>query len=101
MTTRVWQGWTSAADADRYEAHSRDEVLSTLRDVVGFRGARLLRRAVGDETEFVSLTTFDDLDAIRGFAGDDYETAVVAPAARAVLVRFDERVRHFDTAFEV
>ncbi len=47
------------------------------------------------------MTTFDDLDAIRGFAGDDYETAVVAPAARAVLVRFDERVRHFDTAFEV
>ena len=101
MITRVWQGWTSATDAGRYEAHYRDEVLSTLRAVAGFRGARLLRRTVGDETEFVSVTTFDDLDAIRGFAGDDFETAVIAPAARAVLVRFDETVRHFDTAFEV
>lgn len=101
MITRVWQGWTSATDADRYEAHYHDEVLSTLRGVAGFRGARLLRRTVGAETEFVSLTTFDDLDAIRGFAGDDFETAVIAPAASAVLVRFDERVRHFDTAFEV
>jgi len=101
VITRVWQGWTSATDADRYEAHYREEVLSTLRDVAGFRGAQLLRRTVGDETEFVSVTTFDDLDAIRGFAGDDLETAVVAPAARAVLVRFDEQVRHFDTAFEV
>jgi heme-degrading monooxygenase HmoA len=100
VITRVWRGWTSTADADRYEAHYREEVLSTLRGVGGFRGARLLKRTVGDETEFVSVTTFADLEAIRGFAGDDYETAVVAPAARAVLVRFDDRVRHFETAFE-
>lgn len=62
--------------------------------------ARLLRRTVVDETEFVSLTFFDDLDAIRSFAGRDYETAVVADQAREVLIRFDERVRHFETAFE-
>jgi heme-degrading monooxygenase HmoA len=75
-------------------------VLSDLRQVPGFRGARLLRRTVAGETEFVSLTLFDDLDAIRGFAGPDYETAVVAQEAREVLVRFDERVRHYEVAFE-
>jgi heme-degrading monooxygenase HmoA len=96
----MWRGWTRAEDADRYERHYRSEVLSELRQVPGFRGARLLRRTIAGETEFVSLTFFDDLDAIRGFAGSDHETAVVAAEARRVLVRFDERVRHYETAFE-
>ena len=100
VITRMWRGWTRSGEADRYEQHYRFEVVETLRQVSGFRGARLLRRAVGEETEFVSLTFFDDLDAIRGFAGSDYDTAVVAEEARRVLIRFDERVCHYETAFE-
>jgi heme-degrading monooxygenase HmoA len=73
---------------------------SRLRGVTGFHGAHLLRRRIGDETEFVSLTVFDDLDAVRAFAGPDYETAVVADEARKVLVRFDDHVGHYETVFE-
>jgi heme-degrading monooxygenase HmoA len=100
MITRMWRGWTRADEADRYERHYRSEVMATLRQVPGFRGARLLRRTVGEETEFVSLTFFDDLEAVRSFAGADYETAVVAGEAREVLVRFDERVGHYETAVD-
>lgn len=100
MITRMWRGWTRSAEADRYEQHYRSEVLPTLRQVPGFRGARLLRRTVGEETEFVSLTFFDNLDAIRSFAGPEYETAVVAEEARRVLLRFDEHVCHYETAVE-
>jgi heme-degrading monooxygenase HmoA len=100
VITRMWRGWTRSGEADRYEQHYRSEVVETLRQVSGFRGARLLRRTIGEETEFVSLTFFDDLDAIRGFAGSDYETAVVAEEARKMLIRFDERVCHYETAFE-
>ena len=100
MITRMWRGWTRADEADRYERHYRSEVMATLRQVPGFRGARLLRRTVGEETEFVSLTFFDDLDAVRGFAGADYETAVVAEDAREALIRFDERVSHYETAVD-
>jgi heme-degrading monooxygenase HmoA len=100
MITRIWRGWTRAAEADRYERHYRSEVMDTLRRVPGFRGARLLRRTVAEETEFVSLTLFDDLDAVRSFAGPDYETAVVAREAREVLIRFDERVGHYETAVD-
>jgi heme-degrading monooxygenase HmoA len=100
VITRMWRGWTRAAEADRYERHYRSEVMDTLRQVPGFRGARLLRRTVGEETEFVSLTLFDDLDAVRSFAGADYETAVVAGEAREVLIRFDERVGHYETAVD-
>jgi heme-degrading monooxygenase HmoA len=74
--------------------------LNTLMHVPGFRGARLLRRRIGSETEFVSLTFFDDLDAVRGFAGSDYERAVVAGEARQVLIRFDGQVCHYETAVQ-
>lgn len=100
MVVRMWRGWTRAENADRYERHYRSEVLSSLRKVPGFSGARLLRREVGEETEFLSLTFFDDLDAIRAFAGKEYDAAVVAGEARQVLVRYDARVRHYDLAFE-
>ena len=100
MITRMWRGWTRADQAHRYEQHYRSEVVATLGQVPGFRGARLLRRTIAEETEFVSLTFFDDLDAIRSFAGSDYETAVVAGEARKVLIRFDERVCHYETALE-
>jgi heme-degrading monooxygenase HmoA len=100
MIARLWRGWTRPADAGRYDRHYREEVLPTLRQLSGFRGARLLRRTAGDETEFVSLTFWDDVDAIRSFAGDDYETAVVADVARQVLIRFDDRVRHYESTVD-
>jgi heme-degrading monooxygenase HmoA len=99
MITRLWRGWAVAGHADAYDRHYRTEVLDHLRGVAGFRGARLLRRSVGDEVEFVSLTFFDDLDAVRRFAGADPDTAVVAEDARRVLVRWDTTVAHFETAF--
>ena len=100
VITRVWRGWAPADRAQAYERHYRSEVLSVLRGVRGFEGARLLQRTTGGETEFVSLTFFDDLDAVRAFAGPDYETAVVADEARQVLTRFDDHVSHYETAFE-
>jgi hypothetical protein len=50
--------------------------------------------------EFVSITFFDDLAAIRAFAGDEYGTAVVAGQAREALSRFEDRVLHYEVAFE-
>lgn len=99
MIVRVWRGWARPELADQYEAHYRSEVLEHLEGVAGFAGARLLRREVGDEVEFVSLTFFADLDAVRAFAGSDYETAVVAAPARRVLSRFEETVAHYETSF--
>jgi len=65
----MWRGWTRSDQADRYEQHYRSEVVVTFGQVAGFRGARLRRRTIGAETEFASLTFFEDLDAVRSFAG--------------------------------
>ena len=70
------------------------------RRIPGYRGIHLLRRDLGDEVEFVTIMWFDSLDAVRAFAGEDYETAVVPPKARAVLSRFDARSQHYSVQAE-
>jgi len=81
MIARIWRGWAPLATADDYQRHYETEVSGHLRAVSGFRGARLLRRDDGPEIMFTSITFFTSLDAIRGFAGDDYELAVVEETA--------------------
>ena len=92
MIVRVWHGWTSPGDADAYERFLRETLFAGLRaDVYGFRGGWALRRRSGDEEEFLVMTLFESLDAVRAFAGDDYETPVIEPEAARLLIRGDER----------
>ena len=94
MIARIWRGWAPLATADDYQRHYETEVSGHLRAVSGFRVLRLLRRDDGPEIMFTSITFFTSLDAIRGFAGDDYELAVVEETARQALSRWDARVSH-------
>jgi heme-degrading monooxygenase HmoA len=96
MIARIWRGWAPAATADDYQRHYETEVSERLGSVNGFRGARLLRSQDGQEVVFTSITFFTSLDAVRGFAGDDCEVAVVEGAARRALSHWDERVSHHE-----
>ncbi len=98
MISRVWHGWTTPENADAYERLLRSEIFTGIRarKIPGFREIQLYRRDVGSEVEFVTIMWFDDLEAVRAFAGEDYEIAVVPPEARAVLARFDARSAHYD-----
>jgi len=100
MISRLWHGWTTPENADAYEQLLRSEILPGIRRVEGFLGAYVLRRDVEAGVEFVTMTLFESLDAVRAFAGEDYEQAVVLPEARALLARFDERSAHYETVVE-
>ena len=97
MITRLWRGWTAAANADAYERFLLDELFPAMRDIAGFLGADVLRRADGEEIAFVTLTRFESLGAVRAFAGDRYEVPVLEPQALALLAHYEERAEHFDT----
>lgn len=98
MICRIWHGWTKPGNADAYERLLRSEIFSGIarRAIQGYHGIELLRRPGPNEVEFVTLMWFDSIDAVRAFAGPDYEIAVVPPAARALLDRFDARSAHYD-----
>lgn len=98
MISRIWHGWTTAGNADAYEVLLKEEIFVSIqgRQIRGFQGIQLLRREVREEVEFVTIMEFDSLDAVREFAGEDYEVAVVPEKARALLSRFDGRSAHYE-----
>jgi heme-degrading monooxygenase HmoA len=102
MIARIWHGWTTLSNADIYEGLLKEEIFAGIqnRRIRGFKRIQLLRRKVGEEIEFITIMFFDSLDAVREFAGEDYEAAVVPPKARAVLARFDERSQHYEIRAE-
>jgi antibiotic biosynthesis monooxygenase (ABM) superfamily enzyme len=99
MISRIWHGRTRPENAAAYERLLKTEILPGIaaRGIAGYRGAHLLRRDADDEVEFVTVLWFESPDAVRAFAGEDYETAVVPPAACALLTSFDARARHYET----
>ena len=102
MIGRVWHGWTTHGNADAYEALLKSEIFTGIegRQIAGYRGIHLLRRDLGEEVEFVTVMWFDSIDAVRVFAGDDYEVAVVPQKARILLTRFDARSQHYEVRAE-
>ena len=97
MIARIWYGWTTRENAEAYEKLLRGEILLEIarRNMPGYKGAELFVREDGDEVEFITLLRFDSLDAVRIFAGEDYEMPVIPPDARKLLTRFSERSRHY------
>ncbi|HTX78670.1 MAG TPA: hypothetical protein VMC62_03335 [Longilinea sp.] len=102
MISRIWHGWTTHANADTYETMLKEEIFVGIHDrhIHGFKSIQLLRRDVGSEVEFITIMLFNSLDAVREFAGEDYEAAVVPAKARAVLSHFDERSQHYEVIVE-
>ena len=98
MISRIWHGWTKPDKADEYEALLKHEIFVGIkeRNISGFRGIHLFRREVGNEVEFITLMWFDSLDAVRTFAGNDYEACVVPANARLLLDHFDARSQHYE-----
>jgi heme-degrading monooxygenase HmoA len=98
VIVRLWHGWTAPEHADAYERLLEEEIFRGIaaRAISGYRGIELLRRSTGGEVEFVTVMRFDSIEAVRAFAGEDYEVAVVPPAARRLLSRFDARSAHFE-----
>lgn len=98
MIARHWKGWTSVQNAQAYEELLRQTVLPGLREIAGYRGGYVLRRDLEAETEFVVINFFESLDAVRAFAGEDYETPVFEPEARKLLSRVEPIARHYTVA---
>ena len=84
------------SDADAYENLLTERVLPALREIPGYKGGYVLRRESVTETEFVVLNFFESLDAVRAFAGEDYERPVFEPEARRLLSRIEETAMHYE-----
>ena len=96
MIARVWKGAVRRRDADAYARYMQDTGVAGYARTPGNRGVWMLRRDVGDRTEFVMFTLWDSLAAVRGFAGDDYETAVFYPEDERFLIERELVATHYE-----
>jgi len=99
MIARVWSARATRAGAPQYVDYFTTRVLPELGAIAGYQGAKVLTRG-DDEVEIVVITWWASLDALRAFAGESVDTAVVHHAAAALLTSFDRDVRHFAVAVD-
>lgn len=96
MIARMWRGFALPEKADDYVKHLQVSVLPELRQIAGFQGVTLMRQDSPEGVEFIVLTLWESMDAIRKFAGENAEVAVVAPAAQPLFREYDSTVKHFE-----
>ena len=95
---RIWHGWTTPENADEYRTLLHDEILPGIeaKEIPGYRGIELLRRDHGDEVEFITMMTFDSIQSVIDFQGEDYQRAYVPASAQKVLKRWDQVSQHYE-----
>jgi heme-degrading monooxygenase HmoA len=101
VIVRTWTGVVLRADADAYADYIRETGFAEYGQTAGNRGAWMLRRDDGDRTEFVTLSMWDSVEAIKAFAGDDIEAAVLYPEDERYLVGGESRVAHYEVVDRV
>jgi heme-degrading monooxygenase HmoA len=100
MIARTWRGATRAEDAERYVEYLHATGIREYRETPGNQGVLALRRLDGERAEFLLVTLWDSMEAVRRFAGDDVERAVFYPEDERYLVERDERVRHYEVVYQ-
>jgi heme-degrading monooxygenase HmoA len=100
MIARVWRGETTKANAEAYRGFVTSKIFRSLEKISGYRGANLLQREDQEGFEFLVVTHWESMQAVRQFAGENVEAAVVEPEAQAILSDFDAFVRHYEVAFD-
>jgi heme-degrading monooxygenase HmoA len=95
MIARIWRGAVRVADGDEYADYMRRTGVAAYRSTPGNRGAWMLRRDADDRSEFVMFTLWDSLEAVKAFAGEDYERAVFYPEDDRYLIERDLVSAHF------
>jgi heme-degrading monooxygenase HmoA len=98
MIARMWKGAVRKEDGDAYAAYIGDTGLAGYTATPGNRGAWLLRRDAGDRTQFLTFSLWESLDAVKAFAGENYETAVYYAEDDRFLVERDDTCAHYEVA---
>ena len=99
---RVWHGWTTPENAEAYWTVLSETVIPGIeaKTIPGYRGIQVLRRDHESEVEFVTMMTFDSIQSVIDFQGEDYACAYVPEPAQAVLKRWDQTAAHFEVLDE-
>ena len=100
MIARIWHGKTRAKDYEAYSKFLKDRAIPDYKGTEGFKRLIFLRQLKGDEAHFLLITFWENIDAIKKFAGEDYEKAKYYPEDNDFLLEFEENVEHYEVFAE-
>ena len=86
MITRTWRGWTRPEDTEAYAEYILETGIAEYKATPGNQGAYLISRPDGDRREFLTISFWDNHDAIVAFAGEDIDQAVLYPEDDRYLI---------------
>lgn len=98
MVVRMWHGRVPTEKAARYRDFLNARAIPDYRSVPGNISVHILERSDGPVTHFVTLTFWESMTAIRGFAGDDIDVAKYYPEDREFLLEYEPTVVHYEVA---
>lgn len=103
MIARIWHGWTTSKNASAYEDLLKQKIFPAIekKQVKGYRKISLLKRKTDAGVEFITIMLFSDIDAVKEFAGENYEQSFVPDEAKKLLSRHDEFSKHFEIREEL
>ena len=95
---RIWHGWTTKENAGKYQTILKNEVLPSIeaKKIPGFQKIDVLRMELEDEVEFVTIMTFESIQNVMAFQGEDYKRCYVPDVAQKVLKRWDREAAHYE-----
>lgn len=96
MISRHWRGLARPDAETAYQDHLRTETFPAIRKIDGFVDATILKRPLPNGVDFLIVTRWKSMDAIRKFAGSDPEVAVVPDKVRDMMIEYDANVRHYE-----
>jgi len=100
MIERHWKGIAKREMAKDYIIHLKNDTFKRLTTIRGFISAKILKREVAQGIEFLIVTKWQNVDAIRGFAGANIDIAVVPDHVQELMITYDKTVQHYGVDFE-
>ena len=100
MVERHWRGIARKERADEYIDHLKNDTFRKLKEIHGFVSASVLKRDLPDSVEFLVVTKWETIDAIKQFAGEKIDTAVVPEPVQHIMLKYDDKVSHYELSFE-
>jgi heme-degrading monooxygenase HmoA len=96
MVSRHWTGLVKKERANDYILHLQNETFKKIEMIPGFVSAKILQRELESGIEFLIITDWESIEAIKQFAGEHYQIAVIPQIAKEMMVRFDDEAKHYE-----
>ena len=96
MVARIWHGRTLAEKADEYRQYLFEVGVKKIATLPGNRGVQMMMNRTAEKGEFMVISYWDSIDAIKGYAGADYTRVHDLPRDKDFLIDQEKLVRHFE-----